>query len=148
CIFGRNLDKELVEQIEETTKVNIKLFLEDTINQSPQLSKFFKLVSTTKSGHYSIPISNNLLEGYTVIKDIYEKPIGMFRMTTPRAIYLTGLQAINYYLTSFLILGIIFSLLMIWLLRKVIIKRLERLDREVADISEKNAIQQRVHASG
>ena len=147
-IFGRNLNLALVQKIAETTRVDLKLFLLDQIKQSPQLEKNFNLLSKEKSGHHSVPINKDLLEGYTVIKDIYNKPIGMFRMTTPRAIYGTGLQAVNYYLTTFVVLGVIFSLLIIWLLRILIIRRLERLDSEVADISEKQAIRQRVDASG
>jgi len=45
-------------------------------------------------------------------------------------------------------LGVIFSILMIWLWRILVIKRLESLDNEVADISAKNAIKQRVSVSG
>lgn len=145
-IFGRNLDENLVKKIAETTKVNVKLFLPNEINQSPTLQKYFNKIAD--SGHYSIPVSNERLEGYTLIRDVYNKPIGMFRMTTPRAIYQTGQKAVTYYLITFVILGIIFSILMLWLLRILIIKRLERLDAQVADISEKNAIHQRVDVKG
>jgi diguanylate cyclase (GGDEF)-like protein len=69
-------------------------------------------------------------------------------MTTPRAIFLTGEKAIKYYLLSFIVLGVLFSMLILWLLRVLIIKRLERLDKEVAYISDQHAIKQRVNASG
>ena len=147
-IFGRNLDDELVKQIIETTKVNIKLFIPKEINKSPALTNYFNIISNDKNSHYSIPISHDSLEGYTLIKDIYNKPIGMFRMTTPRAIYLTGSHAVDYYLATFVILGVLFSILMLWLLRILIIKRLEKLDNQVANISANNAIHQRVDASG
>lgn len=148
-IFGRNLDLALVKKIAETTKVDVKLFLPNEINQSSSLQNYFNIISGDKSnGHYSLPISHDLLEGYTLIKDIDGKSIGMFRMTTPRAIYLTGAKAVNYYLAVFVILGILFSILMIWLLRILIIKRLEKLDHQVANISAKNAIHERVDASG
>src|SRR3990167_430851 len=147
-IFGRNLDINLIKQITETTKVDIKLFLSNQIADSPVLQNYFNRISTPEKNHYSTPISHNLLEGYTVIKDVYNKPIGMFRMTTPRAIYLTGVRAVNYYLATFVVLGVLFSILMLWLLRILIVKRLEKLDIQVADISAKNAIHQRVDASG
>jgi len=147
-VFGRNLDPWVISKIMETTKVDVKLFLLNQITNTSGLQKYFDIISNNKNGHYSIPISSDLLEGYTVIRDINNVPIGMFRMTTPRAIYLAGKKAIDYYLTTFVALAILFSLLMLWLLRVLIIKRLERLDREVADISEKNAINQRVDATG
>ncbi len=146
-IFGRDLDQNLVDKISETTKVKLKLFLRDEINKSEKLQSIFKSISGEKP-HFSEPIENNLLQGYTLIKDINEKPIGMFRMETQRGIYNTGLQAINYYLASFIALGILFSLLMLWLLRVLIIKRLEKLDNKVAYISSKKAIKERVEVTG
>ncbi|OGT42320.1 MAG: hypothetical protein A3F42_01405 [Gammaproteobacteria bacterium RIFCSPHIGHO2_12_FULL_37_34] len=147
-IFGRNLDASLVKQIADTTKVDVKLFLPTDIANSSSLQNYFNLISQSEKGHYSTPISNHLLEGYTVIKDVYNRPIGMFRMSTPRAIYLSGQKAVNYYLATFLVLGILFSILMLWLLRILIVRRLEKLDTQVADIGAKNAIHQRVDASG
>lgn len=147
-ITGRNLNDALVKQITETTKIDLKLFLLNQIKQSDTLQKYLSIISKNKDGHYSIPITHDFLEGYTIIKDINGEPIGMFRMTTPRAIYLTGEKAVNYFLATFVVLGIVFSILMLWLLRVLIIKRLERLDADVADISAKNAINQRVDAHG
>ncbi|EKD71424.1 MAG: hypothetical protein ACD_46C00184G0004 [uncultured bacterium] len=147
-IFGRNLDNDLVAKIAETAKVDIKFYILNEIEKSAQLKNYFNIISRDPKGHYSTPIDNKLLEGFTLIKDIYNKPIGMFRMTTPRAIYLTGLQSVNFYLLSFVILGVIFSILMLWLLRVLIIKRLEHLDKEIAEISDKNVVNQRVDASG
>ncbi|HEX4045509.1 MAG TPA: EAL domain-containing protein [Gammaproteobacteria bacterium] len=147
-IFGRNLDPALVAKIEDTTKVTLQLFTLNQIKQSPTLEKYFSVISKNKNGHISSPIDKKTLEGFTVIKDIYGKPIAMFRMITPRSIYDTGWHAVNYYLMTFVVLGILFSLLIIWLLRALIIKRLEKLDHEVADIGAKNAISQRVDASG
>jgi diguanylate cyclase (GGDEF)-like protein len=147
-ITARNLNKALIEKIIETTKTNVTLLLPDRINNDAYLKNIFDTLNTDKSGHYSEASSEEALSGYTLIKDIFDKPIGMFRMITPRAIYATGQKAIKYYLISFVALGILFSLLMLWLLRVLIIKRLERLDREVAYISDKQAIKQRVDASG
>ena len=147
-VFGRNLDQQLVNKIADTTKVHVQLLLKDQIDKSTKLKQYFKTVSTNKNGHFSLPITSNLLEGYSVIRDINNVPIGMFKMTTPRAIYLTGIKAVDYYLTTFVVLGIIFTGLMVYLLRALIIKRLEKLDHEVADIGAKNAIQQRVDVSG
>ncbi len=147
-VFGRNLDPELVNKIAETTKVKVKLLLPSQIEPSITLKKYFDAISTDKTGHFSIPISHELLEGYTVIRDVYNKPIGMFQITTPRIIYLSGIKAINYYLISFVVLAIIFSIFMLWLLRVLIVKRLERLDNQVAEISAENAIQKRVDTSG
>lgn len=147
-VTGRFLSPKIIQKIEDTTKLNLELFVLNQIEKNAALKNAFQSAIHSESGHESKPIDQKNLEGFTVIKDIFNKPIGMFRMVAPRAIYGTGKVAINYYLAAFVALGILFSMLMIWLLRALIIKRLERLDHEVADISAKNALKQRVNASG
>ncbi len=147
-VTARYLDEALVKKIAETTKVALELFTSEQLKNSKKLEPNFKELEKNKKGHLAIPLDENMLEGFSLIRDINNKPIGMFRMTTPRSIYASGKQAVNYYLLTFIILGVIFSFLMLWLLRILIIKRLERLDKEVANISDNNAISLRVDASG
>jgi diguanylate cyclase (GGDEF)-like protein len=146
-INARNLDAELVKKLSETAKVDLELLLPSQINQSNEYKKIFSTISG-KDGHYSIPLNDDRINGYSIIKDINNKPIGMFKMNTPRYIYSSGLKAINYYLITFVALSIVFSILMVWLLRILIVKRLEKLDHEVANISEKKAIKERVEVTG
>lgn len=147
-VNARNLDINLIKKISDTTKVALELFTLPQITASSELKNLFDTAISNELGHHNVPINENLLQGISVIKDINGKPIGMFRMTTPRAIYARGVDAVEYYLMTFVALGVIFSLLLLWLLRVLIIKRLEKLDFEVADISAKNAIHQRVDAKG
>lgn len=147
-VFGRLLSPKIVDKIKDNTKLDLALFLPNQIKKNDTLKNAFTEISENKTGYLNYPISENTLHGFTLIKDIDNKPIGMFQMTTPRAIYLTGLKAISYYLIAFVILGIIFSILMIWLLRILIIKRLERLDSDVAEISDKNELSRRVDEKG
>jgi diguanylate cyclase (GGDEF)-like protein len=148
AVFGRLLSDEIVKKIEDATKLSLTLYLSNQIKNDPNLIKPFEAVSESKNGHFNAPLNENTLQGYAVIKDINDNPIGMFQMTSPRLIYITGLNAIHYYLTTFVILGILVSMLMLWLLRILIIKRLERLDNDVSEISEKNELSRRVDESG
>jgi len=148
AIFGRLLSEKILKKIEDTTKLNLSLSLISQIEKDPKLEKVFKDISNNKNGHWNSPINEQTLQGYSVIKDINNKPIAMFQMTSPRSIYLTGVEAIHYYLISFIVLGILFSLLMLWLLRILIIKRLEHLEKNVSEISENNELSRRVNESG
>lgn len=148
-VNARNLDSNLISDISDRTKVKLQLYDTTQIKKSPDdIQSAFQEAVGNKDGHYSAPIDSKNLQGYSVIKDINGKPIGMFKMITYRGIYQNGLKAINYYLLTFIVLGVIFSILMMWLLRALIIKRLEKLDLEVADIGNKGAIRQRVEAIG
>lgn len=146
-VFARSLNKDLVAKIADTTKLNVNLYLPKEIEKDSYLKNIFQSISGDKN-HLSVPLNEDYLRGYTIIKDIYQKPIGMLRMQIPRTIYKTGQEAIQYYLVSFMLLAVLFSGLILWLLRFLIIRRLEKLDREVASIAAKKAIRQRVDASG
>lgn len=148
AIFGRLLSEKIMKKMQDATKLNFSLYVYSQIQKDSQLVKIFDDISKNKNGHWNAPIDEQTLQGYSVIKDINDKPIAMFQMTSPRSIYLTGVKAIHYYLISFIILGVLFSLLMLWLLRILIIKRLEYLDRDVSEISEKNELSRRVNQTG
>jgi len=147
-INGRFLSAKILQKIEETTKLSLKIIPATMLDKNSRLAKIFETISNNKNGHISENINEKTLNGYTVIRDIYNKPIAMFEVTEARSIYLTGIEAIRYYLISFVILGIAFSALMLWLLRVLIIKRLEKLNHDVADISATNALSRRVDATG
>lgn len=147
-INGRFLSPKILQKIEDETKLSLKVFPANQIPLHSNLMQIFNEISKNKTGHTSKNINETMLHGYTLIRGIYHKPIGMFELTAPRSIYLTGLNAIHYYLIGFIFLGIIFSALMLWLLRILIVRRLEKLNQDVAEISATNALSRRVDASG
>jgi len=87
AVFGRLLSAKIMQKIEDTTKLNLSLYLIDQIQKNPHLSAIFKDISNNKTGHINAPINEQTLQGYAVIKDINNKPIAMFQMTSPRSIY-------------------------------------------------------------
>ncbi|MDX1901409.1 MAG: EAL domain-containing protein [Gammaproteobacteria bacterium] len=147
-ITGRFLSPKILQTIEDQTKLSLKLFPLNHIPTNSDLFKVFQLIANNQSGHTSENVDEKTLHGYTLIRDIYNKPIAMFQLTAPRSIYLTGVEAINYYLISFIVLAIAFSALILWLLRMLVVRRLEKLNHDVADISATNALSRRVDASG
>lgn len=146
-VTGRLISDKILQKIKDTTKLSINLIpLRD--NMSSKFGEAFKETLNDKDGHFSKPINSDIIEGYSLLKDINDKPIAMFHMESPRVIYQSGLKAIQYYLTSFVLLGVLFSMLLVGLLRMLIVKRLERLDHEVADIGESNQLTRRVDETG
>ncbi len=148
AIAGRLLSPDIIQRINATTQVNTVLFLPDQIAENPALSNIFKTTAAHPEKSIIIPYDKNILHGYIVIKDLYGEPIGMLQTTTTPLIYLSGLKVINYFIISFITLGILFSIFMLWLLRVLIVNRVESLDHEVAKISKNNILSQRVNAQG
>jgi diguanylate cyclase (GGDEF)-like protein len=147
-LTGRYLSPQIIKQLEKTTRLHLQLHLPADIAAQPALQISYQQTMQSPSQHVSHSLDNNTTEAFTLLTDINHKPIGMFQITTPRLIYLAGMKAIHYFLISFAILAVVFSLLMLWLLRILIIKRLEKLDADVANITAQNKISERVNAEG
>lgn len=148
AVFGRLLSAKIIQRINQVTQVNTVLFLPNQIAASPELTQTFQTVAAKPNGMMISLYDKNTLHGYIVIKDIHDKPIGMLQTTSTRIIYLSGLKIIDYFLACFITLGILFSILMLWLLRIFIIRRLESLDRTVVTMGQDKTLSQRLNMQG
>jgi diguanylate cyclase (GGDEF)-like protein len=146
-VTGRYLSPQIIKKIENITQSTLQLYTSKEIADNPALAQTLEK-TISNNGHYNQPIDTNNLEGFTVIADINGKPIGYFRMVKPRVIYLNGLHALHYYLALFTLLGGLTLLLTMALLREVIIRRLEKLDTQIADIRANHALGKRVSTAG
>src|SRR5690606_27942191 len=81
---------------------------------------------------------------YSLFRDINHKPIGMIELFISRNIYNAGVQATHYYLSIFLILGIISAVLIWLLLRSLVLVRLENLNKKIKKIAESKDYSQRI----
>jgi len=147
AIFGRLLTQDILQHINKVTQVNTVLYLPQQIAANPELSNALQTAMTQPNG-FTRPYDKNTLRGYITIKDINGKVIGILQTTSSRIIYLSGLKIINYFLVEFLILGVLFSILMLWLMRILIIKRLESLDENVVKMSEDTTLAKRLNKQG
>jgi diguanylate cyclase (GGDEF)-like protein len=146
-ITGRILSPQLIQRIEHMTRLNIQLLMLTDVAGNPLFQKAFDISMATATLDYIHPIDKQKIEGFSIIKDIMGKPIGLFRIISDRSVYNAGLNTIHYYLIGLIFLGLIFFVLMSWLVQTLIIKRLEQLDKEVVEISTKQEVTQRVHVS-
>ncbi len=147
-IAGTYLTNSQIKKIEDITKLQLSLFTINDIKQDSGLQSAFQKTIAADDKHYTEPLNNAYLLGFTPLFDIERKPIGMIQLVKTRETYLNGLTAIHFFLLSLLVLGIIFSVLMIFLLRNVIIKRLEQLNNEVKTIGIQKRFSQRVLVTG
>jgi diguanylate cyclase (GGDEF)-like protein len=147
-ISGRYVSRQLVEMISSITKVDVHLYVADEINRFPEIARAYKLALQSPNGHYYEAIDSHTLAAYSLVTDVYGKPIAIFGASMPRSLYATGIHAIHYYLASYVVAGIFFSILMLALLRVLIIQRLETLDKELSDISSQHTMDKRIHMEG
>src|SRR4029078_7042963 len=75
-----------------------------------------------------------LIHGYSVLRDIYNKPLGLLQVNISRNIFLAGIQTIHHFNLVFLVSGIILALFLFYLLNILIIKRLKLLNKKVIEV--------------
>lgn len=147
AIFGRFLSKKLLQKMQNIIRLDIKLLLPKDI-KNKQEAQYFKVMANNKTGHFLNILDDNHLEAFTLIRDLNKHPIAMIKMSTSRLIVQTGVKAIRYYLFAFIFLGILFSLLMLWLLRLLIILKLENLAKTVTEVAKENTLSRRISIKG
>ncbi|MCZ7401855.1 MAG: ATP-binding protein [Candidatus Methanoperedens sp.] len=146
-IWGRYLDDEEIKMIGTKTHLNITMQrLYDT-----KLPSDFLSVRDSFSENEAIvvrPFNVKSIAGYTILNDVRGAPALMMRVDMPRDIFNQGQMGMRYLLISLIVLGLVFGVLTLWLLDKLIISRLSRLNSEVIGISTTKELSQRVAAEG
>jgi len=146
-IMGHYLDTALLARLAERTHVDLSMQRFDT----PQLPPDFAAVrSALLQGAASVvqPLSDDVIAGYTLVRDIYGNPAFLLRMTLPRPIYEQGRASMQYELASLLVVGIVFGLVTLLLLEKLVLSRLARLSADVSGIGRSGDLSVRVAMNG
>jgi sensor domain CHASE-containing protein len=136
-IAGRYLSKNLLQKLADATSLSLALYMPTNIMYSKEMGKIYQHLLVSEDGRYISIKNDDIAYGYGVLHDIFHEPIGMIRIMIPRAIYETGKEAINFYLGIFIISGILFSIIVWFLLRILVLKRLEFLNQAIRDIGGK-----------
>jgi len=144
-ITVRRFSADLLKKIEQNTSIALTMYLPKAIQSNAGLNKIFKDATRQTDDEGIIVLDNRDAYGYLLLKDIYNKPIGLIRLTVPRNIVQTGKETINYYLVIYLVSGLILAVVMWYLLRILILKRLEYLHDEIRSISGQHDYSKRIY---
>jgi signal transduction histidine kinase len=146
-IWGRYLDAKEIQAIADKTKVALAV---QEINK-PYLSSDFSLISKMLSASKSTivrPLNSQLIAGYVVINDIFNKPGLIYRVTLPREVYAQGQASVSSFIVSLLVVGIIFVAATLILLERVVLSRLADLNTSVSSIRISKDLTSRVTVIG
>ena len=73
--------------------------------------------------------------GFSTVKDLYGTPVLLLRVQTPRVIYQQGVQMVNYFVISFILVGVSIGMLVLLALNRMVMMPISKLSNEVADIN-------------
>ncbi|MBN3907922.1 MAG: SpoIIE family protein phosphatase [Nostoc sp. NMS1] len=131
-ILGRNLDAKAVEQLSRIARLPIKIH---RLDKRQQAAKFQTVKPNLSNGAISVqPISEEVIEAYTLLNDIDGKPALVLQVDIPRTTYQQGRTSLYYLISALLISGIVFDAVVLLLLNRSVLSRLAQLSREVAHI--------------
>ena len=165
-IVGRYFDNTEVELISRLTHLSVDFRLpslhfqvESTSNYWPSAKTIVKSqqelenlkirISNLKSVEILVePLSNSLVAGYALIRDINGKPGLMLRVEVDRVIYRQGQATLELFTLSILAVGLVFSTIALLLLEKLVLARLQDLSTSVRNIASNGDPDLRVHMSG
>ena len=132
-IVGRFLDAAAIERISEVTRLSTTLLPLD----SATLPKGVRSLITSDPGKTEIfiqPVNREYTAGYTILWDIFNKPIYVLMVQEPRSIYREGQTSITFLVSALLLIGLALGFLNLLLLKRLVLDRVTFLSRNVTRI--------------
>lgn len=143
-VMGRYLD---VEQIAARTHFNIAL---ERLDNPPLPLDFQRAEQALIKGKqiFVRSLNEDIIAGYTMLRDLEGKPAAILRVDLPRQIYHRGQLSVRYLVWSLLLVGLVFSVTTLLVLEKLVLSRLARLSSDVSRIGASSDLRSRVEIPG
>lgn len=132
-IFGRCLDSREIGFLSQTVGLQLSM---SSLN-SPQIPADFQQAYSQLPGSSSVyvqTLSDNVIGGYSLARDVYEKPAFLFRVDNAREVYQQGVVTVNYFMISSVVVYLIFGGTVMVLLEFGVVSPLSRLTTSVKKI--------------
>jgi|GEM_PF-5364166 len=146
-LAGRYLDNTEIEML--SVAADLDLDIKDIYKK--ELADTFleaREVLLTNNELFAQSNDQETIYGFGLIRDINEEPALMVKVNIPREIYSQGLISMNYFLGALLGTGLIFLVLVLFLLEKLVLSRLAKLDSTVKGIRSIGDMANRVELPG
>jgi len=146
-VMGRFFDSSQVARVSNETYLSLFVKRLD----DPDLPADFQTAYTQITEENPIliqPLSNEIVAGYTLIRDIYGQPILILRINLPRTIYNQGLTTVNLFIFFVEGLSLTIGVLSIIIIEKSLVAPLRQLWMNVTNIAKNGKVSARVNVKG
>ena len=146
-IMGRYLDMAEIQRLAGLTLLSLT---SNRFNDTQMPLDFQIARSSLVKGTQTLvrPLSDDSVAGYTLLEDIYGAPGLLVRVDMPRDILKEGRLAIRYLLVALLVVGLVLVGVIAFLLDKLVLSRMARLNTQVSRINMNSGLSERVSVSG
>ncbi|MCX9012707.1 MAG: ATP-binding protein [Candidatus Methanoperedens sp.] len=146
-IFGRYLDAYELKQLSKVTHSPLTAYLFNSTQMPPDFQE--ARASLSKGDKIFVqPLDEQSIAGYTLLRDVYGRPILILREDAPRDIYQQGHASMSYFILSLLVIGLVFGAVTMLLLEKSVLSRLAHLISDVGNIGSKGDLSMRTLVTG
>ncbi len=132
-IMGRRLDEHEVVRLAAVTRLPISVTRLDAPALSPLLQQAATMIAAGQI-IVTTPIDNQHMLGVTRIADLRDETGMLLSVELPRDIYHLGQQANREYTLALLIAGVLFGIIVFWMLDHTVLARITRLSAQVAAV--------------
>lgn len=145
-IMGRYLDAAKIERLSEATQLSLYFFRPN----DPALPSGFEdnFVLSDKSPTFVQPLSNDMVAGYALLKDIFGRYALILRVDTPRDIYQQGKNNAIYFSIIIVLFAIFTLITVLFVLDRRILLRLGHIVESVNRIGSGADLSVRLPVSG
>ena len=155
-ILGRYINNQKISELEQRTQLSLKFHRVNDPNLTPNLKSVVyrlqiaaKIYPQRKQASIMIkPLNEEKISGFSLVQDIYDKPALLIEVNLSRDIYQQGQTSLLYLVISLLVVGVVFSIVILLLLEKIILSRLFYLNQEVKHIGNSGDLSLRVATKG
>ncbi len=146
-IIGRYLNQSIINEINNSLVYPLEPIDKASLNPYTKrlIADSIENRQNIFTGHSS---DNNIIETYGIYNDIYGEPALVFKVSSPKQIYLQGKETIMFILLYLAGAGIIIAILGSYIFNKYIISRLTNLTNEVSTIALDGNLQRSVALGG
>ena len=131
-ICGRYLDFLEVEAIKGSTFLSLEIV---DVNDEEALGSFGSGSMFLNGTQINIERRGyDTILGYSVLYDIFEEPVLVLKVDSPRDVYTHGLLVLAYFVGSGVLAGVVIALLSILVMNRFILTRIVKLSKEVSEI--------------
>jgi PAS domain S-box-containing protein len=145
-MFGYYLDDSVLARISNQLQSKLTIYNYDQIVDDNLLSIRSQLIK--QSGIVITRPNNQILYGYTLIKDVFGKPALILKEELPRDVFTFSQKSMLIFTAMLGSFGMILVILILILLESFVLRRLMRLTGEVAEIGTKGSLSLRVKTLG
>ncbi|NJP07454.1 MAG: response regulator [Chloroflexaceae bacterium] len=150
-LASRVIDEYLIDKIEKTINKPLWLYRLTAADLPADVQKAADALlqsSSSLTPTVVLPIDEQSIAGYTLLRDISGEPALILRIEEPRTIYQQGVTGVYYLIAALCIVAGITGIGMTGVLHLLVVRRLAHLDSSVQQIRAANDLTSRVAVSG